>query len=308
MAINFHLLDEQGVLKLSLIAAVVFVLTALGFALLTGSDSILFDGIYSLISFFMTLLTLKVANLVARPDDDRFHFGYTAIEPTLNLFKSLIVIVTCVFAVFGAFNRLHDGGHSAQYGLAVVYGALATTGCFSVAWVMKKRSQHFISDLVGVEAKTWFVDGLLSGSILLGFLGAWWLEHSYLSEYATQVDPILLIVLGLAVLPIPGKIMIDSLKEVINQAPPQTVVYEIEQRLKKSLIDVSYDHVELRVSKRGRDLYLLVHVVVSESFGHETIIQLDAIRRNSKLVMKQWNPAIIMDMLFVKDPLLADLK
>jgi cation diffusion facilitator family transporter len=306
MVVDSHVLDEQRLLKLSLIAAGVFVLTALGFALFTRSDSILFDGIYSLISFFMTLLTLKVANLVARPDDDRFHFGYSAMEPTLNLFKSLIVIVTCVFAVFGAFNRLHAGGHSAEYGLAIVYGALATTGCFAIAWLMKRRSEHFLSDLVGVEAKTWFIDGLLSGSILLGFLGAWWLEYSSLSEYATRVDPILLIILGLAVLPIPGKIMIDSLKEVINKAPPQQVVHEIEQRLRKSLSQVSYDHVELRVSKRGRDLYLLVHVVVSESFAHETISQLDEIRRSSELAMKEWNSAILMDILFVKDPLFAD--
>jgi predicted Co/Zn/Cd cation transporter (cation efflux family) len=170
---------------------------------------------------------------------------------------------------------------------------------------MKRRSEHFLSDLVGVEAKTWFVDGLLSGSILIGFLGAWWLEHSTLSQYATRVDPILLIILGLAVLPIPGKIMIESLKEVINQAPPQAVIHEIEKRLKKSLSEVSYDHVELRVSKRGRDLYLLVHIVVSESFGHQTIKQLDEIRRSSEQEMRQWNPAVIMDMLFVNDPRLA---
>jgi cation diffusion facilitator family transporter len=305
MALDSHVLDEQRLLKLSLISAGIFVLVALGFALLTGSNSILFDGIYSLISFFMTLLTLKVANLVARPDDERFHFGYTAIEPTLNLFKSLIVIVTCVFAVLGAVNSLHSGGHPAQYGFAIIYGALATTGCFWVAWLMKRRSEHFLSDLVGVEAKTWFVDGLLSGSILIGFLGAWWLEHSTLSQYATRVDPILLIILGLAVLPIPGKIMIESLKEVINQAPPQAVIHEIEKRLKKSLSEVSYDHVELRVSKRGRDLYLLVHIVVSESFGHQTIKQLDEIRRSSEQEMRQWNPAVIMDMLFVNDPRLA---
>jgi predicted Co/Zn/Cd cation transporter (cation efflux family) len=39
----------------------------------------------------MALLILKVANLVQMPDYDRFHFGYTAIEPTLNLFKSLVI-------------------------------------------------------------------------------------------------------------------------------------------------------------------------------------------------------------------------
>lgn len=157
--------------------------------------------------------------------------------------------------IYNTPNRLLDGGHSTEYGLAIVYGALATVGCFVMAWLMKQRSKHFLSDLVGVEAKTWFVDGLLSGSILLGFVGAWWLEHSSLSVYATRVDPLLLIILGLVVLPIPGKIMIDSLKEVINQAPPKTVVREIEQRLKKSLIEVSYDHVELRVSKNKRTIF-----------------------------------------------------
>ena len=297
--------DEQHVLKLSLYAAGVFVLVSLSFALLTGSDSILFDGIYSLISFFMTLLTLKVANLIVRPDDERFHFGYSAMEPTLNLFKSLIVIVTCVFAVFGAINSLLDGGHSADYDLAIVYGALATIGCFVVSWLMKKQSENFPSDLVRFEAKIWFIDGLLSGSILLGFIGAWLLENSSLSVYATIVDPILLIILGLAVLPVPAKTMIESIKEVTNRAPPENVVSEIEQRLKQSLTDISYEHLELRVSKRGRDLYLLVHIVVSESFSDDTIIQVDEIRRNSEKMMKDWNPAILMDMIFVKDPSFA---
>lgn len=304
MVVDSHALGEQRILRLSLYAAGAFVLMALGFALLTGSDSILFDGIYSLISFFMALLTLKVANLVSRPDDDKFHFGYAAMEPTLNLFKSLVVIVTCVFAVFGAINSLLAGGNSAEYGIAILYGVLATIGCFLMAWIMKTRGQHFRSDLVGVDAKTWFIDGLLSGSILLGFIGAWWLEHSSLSVYAQRVDPILLIILGLAVLPIPGKIMIDSLKEVINQAPHKSIVDEIERRLKKSLVDIKYDHIEIRVSKRGRDLYLLVHVVVCESFD-ETIEHLDNVRQNSEQVMKKWDAAIVMDMLFIKDPELA---
>ena len=68
-----------------------FVVLALGFALVTGSDAILFDGIYSLIALCVALLTLKVARLAQRPDDDNFHFGYTAMEPTLNLFKALFI-------------------------------------------------------------------------------------------------------------------------------------------------------------------------------------------------------------------------
>lgn len=119
---------EQSALKLSIYGVTFFVLLALGFALLTHSDAILFDGISSLIAFSMALLTLKVAKLVERPDDDHFHFGYTAMEPTLNLFKSLIVIVVCVFAAVEAAKRLLTGGNPAEYGLAVVYGVIATFG------------------------------------------------------------------------------------------------------------------------------------------------------------------------------------
>ncbi|MFT6771674.1 MAG: cation diffusion facilitator family transporter [Congregibacter sp.] len=306
MNIESDVLDEQNVLRLSLYACSGFVLLALGFALLTGSDSILFDGIYSLIAFFMALLTLKVANLAERPDDERFHFGYTAMEPTLNLFKSLIVIATCVFAVVAGVNRLRAGGNPANYGIAVIYGALATIGCFAVAWRMHQRNRQFRSDLVGTDAKNWFVDGLLSSSILIGFAGAWLLERSAFSEYAPIVDPVMLITMSLLVLPIPTMILISSLKEVIHQAPAATVVDEIEQRLLESLIGVSYDHVEFRVRKRGRDLYLLVHIVVSDSFTRETISQLDDIRRHSQKEMQRWSPAIVMDILFVRDRQLAD--
>ncbi|MEH6605603.1 MAG: cation diffusion facilitator family transporter [Pseudomonadales bacterium] len=297
--------NEQRALVFSLYGVVFFVVLALGFALLTGSDAILFDGIYSMIAFCMALLTLKVAKLAERPDDEQFHFGYTSIEPTLNLFKSLIVIVSCSFAAVEALKRLLAGGNPAEYGWAVVYGAIATVGCFLVAWLMKRASENYSSDLVRVESKTWFIDGLLSGSVLLGFIGAWWLEQSPWSEYAPLIDPILLIALVLMALPIPAKIMIDSFKEVISMAPQEHIVDDIERRLLESLQQVSVDHVEFRVSKRGRNTYVLVHVVVADDFGIQSISQLDDIRNSSEQHLKNWNPEIVMDMLFVKDPQLA---
>ena len=154
MAVGFHEQKEKNLLKLSLFMAAVFVIVAFGFALATQSGAILFDGVYSLIAFFMALLTLKVANLVQRPDDDRFHFGYTAIEPTLNLFKSLIIIASCLYAVVDAINSLAAGGNTAQYGIAMIYGIFATVGCFGVSAYMTFRSKRLRSDLVSVDART----------------------------------------------------------------------------------------------------------------------------------------------------------
>ena len=305
MTTHHHAHNEQRALKFSLFGILFFVLLAIGFALLTKSDAILFDGIFSLIAFCTTLVTMKVARLAERPDDDQFHFGYNAMEPTLNLFKSLIVIVTCVFALVEAVNRLMAGGNPAAYGWAMVYGAFATSGCFIVAWLMYRSSRDHRSDLVSVEAKTWFVDGLLSGSVLLGFITAWLLEQSDSAHLAPLVDPILLITIVLLALPVPGKIMLDSFREVIAMAPPEHIVDEIEERLLQALAQVDAGHVELRVSKRGRVTYLLVHVVVGERFVVKDIAELDSIRKHCETSLKIWNPQILMDMLFVRDPQLA---
>lgn len=307
MSTHHHAHHEQRALKFSLYGVLFFVVLAITFALLTKSDAILFDGVFSLIGFCMTLVTLKVARLAERPDDDQFHFGYTAMEPTLNLFKSLIVITTCVFALVGAVNRLLAGGNPAEYGIAVIYGVLATTGCFTVSWLMYHSSQDYRSDLVQVEAKTWLVDGLLSASVLLGFIVAWFIQYSSWSHLAPLVDPVLLIVLVLLALPIPGKILWDSLKEVIAMAPPDHVVQDIEERLLEGLQTVNTQHLVLRVSKRGRVTYLLVHVIVGEDFAVSDIAELDSIRRQCESRLKDWNPQIIMDMLFVRDRALAGL-
>ncbi len=292
---------EQKALRISLVGVVFFVVLALGFAIFTKSDAILFDGIYSLISFATALLTMRVAKLAERPDDEQFHFGYTTLEPTLNLFKSLITIVVCVYAAVEAAQRLLAGGTEAAYGWAVVYGVLATGGCFTVAMLLRKYGRDTRSDLVNVESKAWLVDGLLSASVLVGFVLAWGLSQSAYAHYAPYVDPLLLVAIVCLALPVPGKIFLDSLREVIVMAPPEHVVDEIGERLIPTFADVPHELVEYRVNKRGRNTYVLVHVLVKPDFKPESIEAMDAIRKASSLKMKAWNPEIVMDVLFVSD-------
>lgn len=80
----------------------------------------------------------------------------------------------------------------------------------------------------------------------------------------------------------------------------------IEKKLKQTLVAVPYEHVEVRISKSGRDLYILVHIIVAESFSVATISELDDIRKRCETAMREWNPSILMDILFIKDPKLAD--
>lgn len=306
MSHKLHVHSEQRALRWALIGSLGFIALALTFALFTRSDAILFDGIYSLIAFCVALLTLKVARLAERPDDDRFHFGYTSMEPALNLFKALFILVACTWACVEAVKRLMLGGNPAEYGLATVYGAAATVGCLLVAWLMARAGRQTRSDLVAVESRTWLVDGLLSAAVFAGFLFAWLLEGSSWAHYAPVVDPLLLIAIVVVALPVPLGILRDSLREILWMAPPEPLVQDIEQNLLDSLADVDTDRVEVRVTKRGRNTYLLVHVVVGENFRLASVADLDAIRHRSETALKTWRPEIVMDMLFVRDGSLAD--
>ncbi|WP_334048645.1 cation diffusion facilitator family transporter [Alteromonas gracilis] len=306
MDIGFHHSEEKRLLTLSFYIAGVFVFVALGFAIATHSGAILFDAAYSLIAFVMSTLTLKVASLVQRPDDDRFHFGYTAIEPTLNMFKSLIIIATCMYAVASSIQSVIAGGNPSNYDIGMFYGVVATAGCFGISFYMRIKGKHLLSDLVRVDSHTWMIDGVLSASILLAFILAYGLEGTRYSMLAPYVDPVILIVLGSAMLPVPFKILRESLNEVINKAPPEAISAVIEKKFKKTLADVPYEHVEVRISKRGRDMYLLVHIIVDDAFSIATISDLDEIRLKCEAEMREWDPSIIMDILFIKDPELAE--
>lgn len=297
---------EQQLLKASLYGVVFFVILAIVFAVLSRSYAILFDGVYSLISFCMVLLTLWVAKLAERPDDEQFHFGYSAIEPTLNLFKSLIIITVCIFAITGAVERLIAGGSPSQYGYAVLYGLIATIGCLLISALLHRGGKETRSELVGLEAKTWLVDGVLSGAVLAGFVIAWVLERSPQREYAQLVDPVLLIFIVLAVLPVPFGVVISSFREVISMAPKLDCVQDIEAVLTKQFEGPDIEDHDFRVIKQGRAYYVLIHAIVSDAFRINDIAELDMIREKTEQALTSVVPNLKMDMLFVKDPALAN--
>lgn len=124
---------ELQALRVSMNGALMMALIGLLFVWITSSEAILLDGVFSSISFIMAILTLKVARLVKRPDDEHFHFGYAHFVPLINVIKSVIMISLCIFAMAAAVGSLLSGGRALQMGAAVVYGAVTAVGCIVIA-------------------------------------------------------------------------------------------------------------------------------------------------------------------------------
>jgi len=75
---------ETRTIWTTIIANLLFSILAFGFAFQTHSDAIVLDGVFSLVAFAVSLLSLFVARLVTRPGTRAFPFGYAIFEPMLN--------------------------------------------------------------------------------------------------------------------------------------------------------------------------------------------------------------------------------
>ncbi len=268
---------EQRALKFSILGALLFAVIGISYGLYTHSQSILFDGVYSCISLVMSMVTLWVSKLVVRPGDKHFQFGYTHLEPLLNVIKAMIIGATCIYAFTEGLASFLSGGRNIDLSAAIVYACISTIGSLGFGGTIYYYANKVNSKLAKVDAVDWLFDGLLSAGILLGFVGAYQLQDSRWSEYIPYLDPLLVIVLVTLFIPIPLRIFRDNIREVLWLAPSTSLQTKISESIEHSLVGIDYHRFHLRMAKVGREFNLSVYVIMDKNEGANTQ-QFDQIR------------------------------
>ena len=192
-------MESKG-LWLSVLGTVLMAGLGFGFAHLAESDAIFLDGVFSLVSFIMSLLMVYVSRLLQRNADHRFQLGYASFEPAFNVLQSLVILGVLTMALASALAALSGDGRLLQPGVATVYAVLATVGCLAVYLRLRTIARETGSELVRVDAFVWLMDCILSLVVLVTFLAVWLLgEH--LGDWLPYVDSLMVIVMVLIMLP-----------------------------------------------------------------------------------------------------------
>ena len=293
--------DESTALKISAGANLFFGLLGIGFALLTQSGAILLDGFFSFIGFGIGLLTLKVSGLVERPDDESFHFGYAYFEPFLNAVRGLILLAVTGYALVSAIISLLHGGREIVPGWALAYAVIAVAGCFLLAWTQRRAARSNESPMLDVDAKAWLMDGVLSLVVAGAFLGALLIQGTRWDPVVDYVDPALVVLLVLLVLPVPLKIVRDNLGELLRVAPEPEMQTEVKHRFAQAVEGHGFQDTRLRMIAAGRYFYLLNHIRVGSTFHVQRVGELDAIRADIDAALEGLHPRLVIDTVFTED-------
>ena len=292
---------ETRALRLSAIGALFLAALGIAFAWFTASGAILLDGFFNLIAFVMGLLSLKVTGLLQQPDDERFHFGYAFFEPFLNTIKGLITVAVAAFAGASAVDALLHGGRELVLGPAVGYAVVATVVCAMVGLVQVRVAKRVDSPLVEVDARTWGLNAAVSAVVAVAFFVAFLLQNSRWSWLVPYVDPALVLGLVVVAIPIPTRIVVHSVGELLYAAPDPAVQQRVRDAFSEAVASYQFPRTSLRMVRVGRYFYVLNHILVTGEFRVGRVRELDDVRRRVRDAIQAVERSLVIDTVFTED-------
>ncbi len=269
---------EQRALKLSIAMTLVVAGLGVTLGLLAGSQSILFDGVFSTIDAAMSGLALLVSRLAVREASRRFQHGYWHFEPMVAALNGAILMLLCFYAFLNAIQGLMEGGRELAFGMAIAYAVLVAAVCFGMYAFERRIDREADSEFVRIDTQSWLMAALITSALLVAFVIALLLEGTAWSHWTPYVDSLLLAILTVCFMPVPIGIVRRAMKEVFLIAPSH-IDREIHAAMQRVMQRDGLLQYHSHVAKTGRGHFIEIHIVTRADFAAQRgMCVLDEIR------------------------------
>jgi predicted Co/Zn/Cd cation transporter (cation efflux family) len=301
---------EQRLLRRSVTLLVCLSCVSFGFGLLTGSFAILFDGFYALIDAGMSGLSLLVSRLITedalrrdtgQPGKVRYQYGFWHFEPLVLSLNAIMLTVVVLYALAGALVQLFDGGSVPDFGWAIVYAGGMTVICLGMGIMQGRANRTVDSALVALDAKSWKMSGAISFALFIAFIIGWLLTGTRYEHLQPFVDPAIVSLVCLAVLPAPLSDLRNAIREVFRIAPEDLdahVTAVAAKVVKTHGLEDAYTYV----SRVGRSLLIEIQFLAPKGWPVTSVAQLDAIREEVGQMIGEEGPHRWLTISFTEDP------
>ncbi len=146
----------------------------------------------------------------------------------------------------------------------IFYAAVFTVVELIYFFYVRHRNRTLKSSLIQFDNISWLVDAMLSAGLLVSFLIALLLKTQGYEKWALYVDPMILILLALGMLPPAFKILGPALRDVLGIAPDQ-LDDKVRQVMEEAKIEHGFDdYVSYRAEARSGVFYRNSHRVADK--------------------------------------------
>jgi cation diffusion facilitator family transporter len=158
---------------ISVFAAIFLTGFKLVIGLLTGSLGILSEALHSALDLIAAVITYFTVRISDKPADKHHHFGHGKTENFSALLETILLIITCVWIVYEAVNRLVSGNTHIQvtvWSYVVVITSIVVDVSRSRA--LYKVARKYNSQALEADALHFSTDIWSSAVVLVGLLCA----------------------------------------------------------------------------------------------------------------------------------------
>ena len=242
--------EKKRVAGISVLAAIFLTGFKLVIGILTGSLGILSEALHSALDLVAAVITYFTVRISDKPADKHHHFGHGKTENFSALLETILLIITCVWIVYEAVNRLVSGNTHIQVTVwsyvvvitSIVIDVSRSRALYKVA--RKYNSQALEADELHFSTDIWS-----SAVVLVGLLCA------NFGFYAA--DSIAALGVAIIVLTISYRLGKKAINVLLDRSPV-TLSDEIASII-QLIPEVLYFH-DLKVRVAGADTFVNVTI------------------------------------------------
>lgn len=167
--------EKKRVAGISVIAAIFLTGFKLIVGLLTGSLGILSEALHSALDLVAAVITYFTVRVSDKPADKHHHFGHGKTENFSALIETILLVITCVWIVYEAINRLVSGNTHIEVTIwsyivvisSIIIDVSRSRALYKVA--RKYKSQALEADALHFSTDIWSSAVVLIGLICANF-------------------------------------------------------------------------------------------------------------------------------------------
>lgn len=277
---------ENKILSFSVCGALFFAILGITWGWAIDSQMVLFDGMYSLVSLILSMMSLFISNYITKKDQEKFPFGKNILEPMVISLKSFVIAAMCIYSLIDAIRTIIFGGDRMDFDFGLIYSFISVVGCSLIYKYLDKKGKKLSSDLINAESSQWLMDTILSISVLIGFTIAIILSFTKFSFINNYIDPAMVIISSLIFIKVPVTTFISSFKEILCCSANKEINEDISVMVKEIEKEYKFQESITRVSKIGRALRIEIDFIYNKDSKLNNLDDMDFVREKLSKEMK----------------------
>jgi predicted Co/Zn/Cd cation transporter (cation efflux family) len=288
MQYNKTIESEKKIFSISLLGTLILTISGLLVFMISGSQIVLLDSLFSLITALDAIISYWVVSVSRKGSIDKYPYGLIQARPMLAMFKGLLIFGFIVSAIFNSVNEILSGGNIVAGRIIVMYSLISVVTCTLVITFFYIKADIKSSSLIKLETIQWIQAMLISLSIGIVFGISEFIKTPLVKDFSPYLDSGMVILISLLFIPSIIKEVKANGSQLLLESPTQEVKEFIRKYINSVCIRFNLEIRKIYLIHSSGLLYIDIELYVKEDKWNWNVVNL--IRKETDSVIKKVHP------------------